>query len=520
MKYYKAFLNERSAILLLVFLLSVLATILTGCTSKKEFIPSDYVSEVEFNIIEDDISFYDANLNINIDKWDEFDNAEKAKIALYCIKVAGKDENSKLNQIDVHGQTNDGLLPFYWKEYENSTTIFIYKYTNGNQNSEITEYEITKADFDYINIQKDKSRIDVSNAESSIETNVESKIEDTKTLGYSADEIAFAIWGEQVDHYTGESNSSVIDGYQKDGCRLFFVYDAGEEYPSLMLVDIIETGLDREELFTNVKEKVSALDLPSNVKFERESFKKSPYDWDAFYLCNTDSTSYAEFDPYNTLVEPEVDYLKTISKDEYDSIYKQGRYMELWQSVESYISDNSPASYDTAYLIESTLKPMIDIWDQLEVEYDSVDNVATIYSNGINSITDTVHAVAHTKEYGNTINVIWGFYNSEWIFFDKIKIDTDGEAINIFASNANEEVLDDGNIKECIDLKLDDKELEKLSGGENVRFSSSNGKYLDFTLSTEEVNAMKNIKIVACAVNKLCNYKFMYDHQFITMKNA
>ena len=286
-----------------------------------------------------------------------------------------------------------------------------------------------------------------------------------------------------------------------------------------MLVDIIDSHLKRDEVITNVKEKLSTFELPENVQFEDKSFKKSPYDWQAFYLCNTDSIAYTKFDPYPTLVEPETDYLKTISKDEYDLLYKQGRYQELQQSVESYISENSPASYDTAYLIEETLKPLMDIWDQLEVVYDEVDDYTTIYSSGMNAITNTIHAVAHTEAYGDTINVTWGFYNSDWIFFDKIKIATSDE-ITLFASNANEEICDDGNITEYIDLKLDDKDLEKISGGETLRFTSSKGSSLDFTLSTEEVTAMKNVKVAANAVSELCNYKFMFEHQFPDMKNA
>ncbi len=85
---------------------------------------------------------------------------------------------------------------------------------------------------------------------------------------------------------------------------------------------------------------------------------------------------------------------------------------------------------------------------------------------------------------------------------------------------ANEEICDDGNITEYIDLKLDDSNLEKISGGETIRFTSSSGSSLDFTLSTEEVAAMKNIKIAANAVSELCNYKFMFEHQFTEMKNA
>lgn len=227
----------------------------------------------------------------------------------------------------------------------------------------------------------------------------------------------------------------------------------------------------------------------------------------------TDTESTAEISEYPNSVS-ENDFFSNIDKEEYYSNYHSGRYDLIYEDVLGYINEYTPIDTDNAYTLKEILDPVMEVWDDVAINYDSFEEQASFYCNGVQNISQTIHFVPYATTKDRNIFVSVGFMSDDWLFTDDIQIKTSDDYIRLYSPiTETQDVLNGGMIQEMFSYSFDDDDIAEFntSNSHVMRFSNDDsGRYLDFTMTKEEEHAFDVISRFWNVRNQLDDLAYNY----------
>jgi len=201
---------------------------------------------------------------------------------------------------------------------------------------------------------------------------------------------------------------------------------------------------------------------------------------------------------------------------EYRRLYRSGDYLGIYDLVNTYIKEAEEINEsDSAFTILEYLEPIMEVMDQVEIIYDSVDDSATIYYKGLTQISDHHNFIPHSSSRNNGVYFTVGFENSDWLHFNQVIITLENnQQLKFFSlNNTNQEVLSNGNVLEesKISLSHDQISLLQRSKPTGIRFTNAEGQFLDFDFTEEERNALE-VLLVFQETNVFSDLLFHWQH--------
>lgn len=320
----------------------------------------------------------------------------------------------------------------------------------------------------------------------------EAESSNSQTFGISSKEIAQITYGKEVNFYSKSLGNYNVDIFPNGDYLLFCVSLKEDTFPSLIYAyDQSKPGRDKSSnaLIQSFIDKYS---IESNV--QRVSYNLGDSS-NQMISCLYIKDSKVKNFPLTIQIVPETDYFLTTDTEKYKAACTEGRYNDILLDVQSYIDSTSPPSYDNAYTLISVLSPIVEHWEDIEINYDPIEKVATFSYSRINKISNNVHFYPYATTNEKLVHSLIGFYDSDWLFFEDITISSD-ENINISAShNKLEKVTDNGQIYEAYDTSLDDDIIKELlsSPTHTIRFIAKDNSFKDYEMSNEEYEALSVI---------------------------
>lgn len=322
------------------------------------------------------------------------------------------------------------------------------------------------------------------------------------TFECTSSEIAKHLLGEESDCYTNVVSGYTVDTFRKDYVYVYIVTAPDEEYPGLIYIYDPESPTNTTNsmsLFNNLLNTNANMDDVNSGNFELDD----GYSLVA-YLCKTSSDT-ANF-PIQIL-QPDNDFILSLGTDTYNDMIIKGQYNTLYNNAQDYINANTPPTYDNAYWIVKYLEPIVSDWNNVTLSYDEFSDTTHFYYKNLTEINSSTHFIPYGEvdTYGFELKILIGFYASEWLFFDEVEISCEPDNISIGpVSSKTEEVINGSTILEYIDgsayvISNLDENIENLLSSEDhtIRFINDNDKYYDFSMSKDEIEAlrvMNNIK--------------------------
>lgn len=140
---------------------------------------------------------------------------------------------------------------------------------------------------------------------------------------------------------------------------------------------------------------------------------------------------------------------------------------------------------------------------KLNSKYDDMYNTTYISPKGIDSVSTTIHMAPYMGVEGSikTLVIDLGFHRDDWIFFEKIIFNIDGDltTINVQYNDVQRDTIGGGYIHECMPLRESKysnifKLVEKIINGNNVKVRFSGDQYsVDYVITEKEKQGLKDI---------------------------
>lgn len=267
----------------------------------------------------------------------------------------------------------------------------------------------------------------------------------------------------------------------------------------------------------------------SNID-DSECYMKLLYSNDDYALCvllrtckYSDSVNKKLKDIYDSVcISPDMDidfnhtdfFSSFDNYDEFNSYVVSGQYDIIYDMASKHIQNTDISDNDNAYTLLSTLQPIKDIWDEIDIRYDEVENYATFYYKGLDSISDSCHFVPYSTSVDRNIFVLSGFYNDDWIFFDNLLIESNDSPLkpSTFRDKI-EEVKNNGVIYEAQVYTFDDSDINTFNtlDSHNIKFKNDrNQSELTYLLSSDEESAFDAISKFWDIRNAISNLAYSY----------
>ncbi len=334
------------------------------------------------------------------------------------------------------------------------------------------------------------------------------------TFGISSKEIAQIIYNKETDFYSKNINDYNVDVFPNEDYLLFCVTLKEDKFPSLIYAyDQSKPGRDKSS-DALIQTFIENFSIESEVRHTSFNLGNSSNQMvSCLYVKNS---KVADF-PLTIQIPPKTDYFLTIDAEDYEVACKEGRYNDILADVQSYIVSTSPPSYDSAYELISVLTPIVEHWDSIEINYDSIEKVAIFTYAGVNKINSNIHFVPYATTNEKLIHSLIGFYDSDWIFFEDIIISSN-ENIEISASyDKLEKVANNGQIYEAYDTTFENDNIEELlsSPTHTIRFVAKDGSFKDYMMSDKEYEALVTIAKFQNVRNNLSDLQFHFQQRLI-----
>ena len=307
-------------------------------------------------------------------------------------------------------------------------------------------------------------------------------------------EIARFIYGDDVEYYSQNIGSYTVDIFPKNEYLLFCVSTSQSNFPILVYAyDQTKSGTSSscdELLLPFIKNFSNTSDVLYNA-YSVNCGDSSRHIISCVWIKDSNLQDY----PLTVQLLPPTDYFLSVDIDWYNSACNEGRYNDIFDSVNSYIQNTDPPGYDNAYSIKSCLAPIMEHWDNVSVTYDPIDNYATFYYSGADCINDTIHLVPYATTDDKNIHVLTGFYDTDWLFFNRITISSSENITFSTNNNKIEDVISGNRIYEAYDTSWSEDEIsEFLSSSQHIiRFSNANSESQDFEVTSQEFDAISYI---------------------------
>ncbi len=328
--------------------------------------------------------------------------------------------------------------------------------------------------------------------ESAVEDSTPQRPSFSNTFEISASDIARTIYGKDVEYFSKNVSGFNVDVFPNENYLLFCVSSEKSDFPILIYAYDQSKGGTPESSANLIQPFIDT--LPSTLDIQCEAFNLGDSMRRIVY-CAWIKNSNAQDFPLTLQILPDTDYFFFADIDEYLNACAEGRYNDILANVQTYIENTNPPEYDNAYTLQTILTPICKEWNNIEVQYDSVEKEATFFYSNVNCISDDIHFVPYAKTNEKYINLLMGFYDSDWLFFDEIILSSD-ENITISVSKKKiEDVISGGTIYEAYDASLDDKALEQLLqySGYTLRFKGKNDDFKDYEVTSNEYEALITI---------------------------
>ncbi|MBD5394989.1 MAG: hypothetical protein HDR71_12170 [Lachnospiraceae bacterium] len=330
------------------------------------------------------------------------------------------------------------------------------------------------------------------------------------TFNISAVDIAKTIYGKSVDSYSKNINEYHVDVFPDENYFVFCVSSVEENFPMLVYTYDQSKSGTRESSDNLIKPFLDSLSDTQNIKVGACNTDDSSRDVISYaYIIDSDITNFTP----TVQISSDTDYFLHADTEEYKLACTEGRYNDIFHDVQSYIDECNPPTYDSAYTIQSILSPIINDWESIKVEYDSIENHATFYYSNVENINNDIHFVPYALTNERNIRSLIGFYDSDWLFFDSIIISSD-DNIRISASkNKIEDVVNGGRVYEAYIYAIDDDDLNQLlsSPDHTIRFKGKNDDYIDYAMTDKEYEALVAISKFQNVRNILSDLLFHFQ---------
>jgi len=223
-------------------------------------------------------------------------------------------------------------------------------------------------------------------------------------------------------------------------------------------------------------------------------------DWRLYILCldNTSDFNFGQL-PHTLGDFVENDFFMSEERgNDFVSLYRRGDFLGMEAMLHDYIDEvgSDIEDGDTVFWLLEHLEPMLDVLDQVEIHYDSFDDVATIFYRGLTDISFQNSFVPHTSTRNAAMYAFIGFHNNEWINATRARMQFENGVTILFTMNEDGRTTISGSeIREGRSRRLRDGDVDSLlnSNPVAIRFQGqgSAGAILDRDLSHAEQNAFR-----------------------------
>ena len=336
------------------------------------------------------------------------------------------------------------------------------------------------------------------------------EVKKEKTLGVSSKKIAENILGRSSDCFSLEEDGYIVEVFRNEKEFAYFITYENEKFPSVVYLynkEFKATDKNKDVLFNAI----SSLDIDlDNVEIQNYEFEKDGGRVVVGYCLAKESG--AGSCAVDIGMRPEQDFFMTMDEERYGQLARSGQYDVLYNEVTKYIAENNPPDYDNAYYLLEYLTPIMEQWNELVIQYDDFEEKGRIYYKNVEEISETTHIVPYVATNKKGVEVEIGCIGSDWIFFDKVEISGSPDNVKIYNSKSGDrEVLDDARVYEWISTDLREEECEHIqkSDERTIRFkNTSNGKYVDYTISEDEVlsiSILQSLNEMPRKIEDLCH---------------
>lgn len=288
---------------------------------------------------------------------------------------------------------------------------------------------------------------------------------------------------------TEQNMSEMLDGVLKGISDSVYVTDFVSEKVDLNGVEAVRCSYKRNENYERGAYDVEAYIFINNNKL---------YNFFAFVPpmpLDEPSTTFQSVVDSITVITPKDDFLK--DGETQSQIFKMANSYDFTGIIElanAYIETNAPAETDTAYQLIELANQANAILESCSVVSDDFEETVTVYGSGADSITSDTNIVPYLEGYD--LKVKLGFYASDWIFFDEVKVKVGGdEYVSFYFDHFNvAREVGDG-ISEIATTSIKEDELEQIANAEFpvMRFIGEDEKTRDHELSESEITACNTI---------------------------
>lgn len=280
-----------------------------------------------------------------------------------------------------------------------------------------------------------------------------------------------------------------------------FVFSTTKEFKKGLLGDIsINIG--------------SQSDMSDERQFVTKDLSRNDINYTTFVPFDSD-LNFDDFPLTNKEFSDEDFFSNENNVEKFEELAAQNQFIEIYDMVQSYIDNNSVADYDSAYEILEFIRPAYEYKDSFTFNHDEVENQTAVYYEGLNDVSSERMFVPFVPHGDREPVVKMGFTNNNWIFFERIVINYDGEIERITPSfeQIHTDVLDSGGVKEVYTSNPHavDKLLPNISeaGDIKMKFEGESGE-ITYQLTEQEKEAAKAMSTLILLIRDLENIKYGY----------
>lgn len=366
---------------------------------------------------------------------------------------------------------------------------------------------------------KSDDTVDVTEGKSGKTSEPEKDNSDDK-LGLTTEEIlGLHLLNSDSDSFSGVKSFELQDGMTVDtvtnsygNIRLLIYYLNNEKYPSGIILRnsspgssaVTEKGVDLlakiDAAFDD--EITDAIDI---IHEENKEYALTGFVFNNELKINSLPTTLSDLT--NT------DFFSSNSNVEfYQKAIQKADYKGLREIVNKYISEEDANEYDSAHEILKIIEPVQSVLDAVEINYDEIDEVTTIYYKGLNDVSSQNYVIPYITTKDKEMSLLLGFEKKGWLFFDEIIFNIDGEVDSLYSLDPDTDTLGGSMIREVATEGYDEELVSNLINANEIkmRFVGEKGN-LDYTFTDVDKEALKVIKAFNGIHHDLSNLLYRFD---------
>lgn len=365
-----------------------------------------------------------------------------------------------------------------------------------------------KGDTSTVTKEKETSSNNVEEKEEKNELDIDKK------LGFTTQDILnLELFKDESDKklrsYQLENGLKVDTMNDEHGTFRFFAYYKDDsEYPSALL---LKNNGNNKDLSVNTLDTLY-VEFSDELKDVTEVVKDEN---DEYYMTGFIFNEELEYDTLPKSLSEITDddfFLKDGNVEFYNKAINNGDYKALYDKILTYINGNEVDEFDSAHEILEIIEPVESVLENVEINYDDIENLATIYYKGLNDVSSQNYIVPYITTKDKDMNILLGFEKDGWLFFDEIIFNIDGEVEKLYSLDPETSTLGGSKIRETIIKDYDEELIDKLINAKEVkmRFSGKNGE-LDYTLTDVDIKALKVIRMFNDLYPTLPNLEYRFN---------